>query len=86
MIIWRNFSDYYLQLSVLQREFQRHALDLLSLSWWWAPAVPFSRGPSAVRTVPQLLAAQGMVYDEDKKHKVDVKQAAAGSLCFQSVS
>lgn len=36
-------------------------------------------------SVLQLLAAQGMVCDEDKKHKVDVKGAAAGSLCFRSV-
>lgn len=39
-----------------------------------------------MRTVPQWLAAQSMVCDEDKKHMVDVKPAAAGRLGFQSIS
>lgn len=39
-----------------------------------------------MRTVPQWLAAQSMVCDEDKKHMVDVKPTAASRLGFQSIS
>lgn len=39
-----------------------------------------------MKSIPQLLAVQGLIHNKDKKHKVDVKHAAVDRVCVSSLA